>query len=353
MNNKIIDINEWLRWVISLHPSQKQITTIKSYWKCNTKDDYLKVFKKDIEHRDSFISDDIKDDEWIDGKYSWDLDRLFDIYKFVPDCEQLAKVNIGYFPLNETLLDDKWKDYIQVIKEYDKEVKDTKNGPYTFRVVKVDFGIFKIYARQTRSLEGNHRYIMLSNSKNEEYEKQNNLTVSWSDDQCIFISIPVLKINKDLIKNNHKVELQSEKRLYCFNDNSDNKYQLPELYYPNNIRTFIDYCIDKKILPFSKSIRIWAKVDNHEIKSDYMTEEELLKYHPFPMMNIKSKKDLKDYIKDRKRKHAYEISKDLPKTLTINYNINDIFIPINLINQDIVNKFIDEMNNSKLYEIIK
>ena len=360
MSNKVIDINEWLRWVISLHPSQKQITTIKPYWKCKSKEDYLKVFKKDIGRFDKPIPD-INDTEWIDGKYSWELDRLFDIYKFVPECEQLAKVNIGYFVLQETLEDNKWQDYIQVIKQYDKEVKDV-DGLCTFRVIMVDFGIFKLYARQTRELEGPHRHVMYSNIKNKELEEQNKLIESWSDNQCIFISIPVIKINKDLIKGKFKkIELQKEKRLYCFNDNNGNKYQLPELYYPNNIRTFIDYCIDKKILPFSKSIRIWSKTDYYEIYSDpenksfndYKSETEMLYYYPFPMMNIKSKKELKEYINDRKQKRAYEINRSLPKTVTINYSINDIFIPIDSITQDICNKFIDKMNNSKLYEIIQ
>lgn len=363
MSNKVIDINEWLRWVISLHPSQKQITTIKPYWKCKSKEDYLKVFKKDILNR-YFNKPDIKEDEWVDGKYSWDLDRLFDIYKFVPDCEQLAKVNIGYFTLQDTLDDEKWQGYIQVIKEYDKDIIDSKGTktPCTFRIVMVDFGIFKMYARQNRVLEGEHRYVMYSNSKDSELEKQNKLHVYWDDMQCIFISIPGIKINKDLIKGKSKtIELQEEKRLYCFNDNKGNKYQLPELYYPENIRTFIDYCIDKKILPFSKSIRIWSKTDYYEIYSDpknksfkdYMSEEEMLRYHPFPMMNIKSKKELKEYINDRKKKRAYEINRDIPKKLTINYSINDIFHPIDLITQNICDKFIAEMNNSKLYEIIE
>lgn len=360
MSNKVIDINEWLRWVISLHPSQKQINTIKPYWKCKSKEDYLKVFKKDIGRFGKPIPD-INDTEWIDGKYSWELDRLFDIYKFVPECEQLAKVNIGYFVLQETLEDNKWQDYIQVIKQYDKEVKDV-DGLCTFRVIMVDFGIFKLYARQTRELEGPHRHVMYSNIKNKELEEQNKLIESWSDNQCIFISISGIKINKDLIKGKFKkIELQKEKRLYCFNDNNGNKYQLPELYYPNNIRTFIDYCIDKKILPFSKSIRIWSKTDYYEIYSDpenksfndYKSETEMLYYYPFPMMNIKSKKELKEYINDRKQKRAYEINRSLPKTVTINYSINDIFIPIDSINQDICNKFIDKMNNSKLYEIIQ
>lgn len=48
MDNKIIDINEWLRWVIKKHPSQKQITTIKKYWSCHTIKDYCTKFKNDI-----------------------------------------------------------------------------------------------------------------------------------------------------------------------------------------------------------------------------------------------------------------------------------------------------------------
>lgn len=361
MNDKIIDINEWLRCVISLHSSQKQINTIKPYWKCKSMGDYLKVFKNDIGKFGKTIPD-INDTEWIDGKYSWELDRLFDIYKFVPNCEQLAKVNIGYFVLKETLDNDKWKYYIQVIKQYDKEVKDYKGGPFTFRIIMVDFGIFKLYARQTRELEGDHKHVMYSNIKNKELEEQNKFIECWSDDQCIFISIPGLKINKDLIKGkSQKIELQKEKRLYCFNDNNGNKYQLPELYYPTNIRTFIDYCIDKKILPFSKTVRIWSKTDYYEIYSDpenksfkdYMSEDEMLYRYPFPMMNIKSKKEIKEYINDRKQKHAWEINRGLPKTVTINYNINDIFVPIDSITQDICNEFIYKMNNSKLYEIIQ
>ena len=151
-----------------------------------------------------------------------------------------------------------------------------------------------------------------------------------------------------------------KKRLYCFNDYQNNKYQLPELYYPENIRTFIDYCIDKKYLPFTKSIRIWSKTDYYEIYSDptnkcfkdYFTEEDMLKQYPFPMMNIKTKKELNDYIKDRKEKRAYEIYKNIPKTMTLNYSINDIFYPIDFITQDTCNEFIEYMNNCKLYELI-
>lgn len=98
MDNKIIDINEWLRWVIKKHPSQKQITTIKKYWSCHTIKDYCTKFKNDI-RKD--IYDNLKQNnfeaEWKDNSYSWDLDRLFDIQKFVKDCPQLSKVNIGYF----------------------------------------------------------------------------------------------------------------------------------------------------------------------------------------------------------------------------------------------------------------
>ena len=53
MDNKIIDINEWLRWVIKKHPSQKQITTIKKYWSCHTIKDYCTKFKNDI-HKDIY-----------------------------------------------------------------------------------------------------------------------------------------------------------------------------------------------------------------------------------------------------------------------------------------------------------
>lgn len=360
--NKVIDINEWLRWVISLHPSQKQINTIKPYWKCKSKEDYLKVFKNDIKQCQTFINNDVKysQDDWKDGMYSWDLDRLFDIYKFILDCEQLAKVNLEYFPLNDTLNDNKWENYIQVIAQYNKSHINNSHE-YTYRIVMVDFRIFKIYARQSRSLQGEHRYIMHSNSNDEELEKQQNLSIFWDDQQCIFMSINGIKINKDLLKNKKSINLQKEKRLYCLDDSKENMYQLPELYYPENIRTFIDYCINKQILPFSKSIRIWSKTDYYEIYSDpknkcfkdYMTEEDMLHYKPFPMMNIKTKKELSEYIKERKKKRAYEISKDISKTLTINYSINDIFHPIDLINQDICNEFIEYMNKEKLYEIIQ
>ena len=45
MDNKIIDMNEWVRWVLEQHPSQNQITTIKKFWKCHKLEDYEKVFK--------------------------------------------------------------------------------------------------------------------------------------------------------------------------------------------------------------------------------------------------------------------------------------------------------------------
>lgn len=43
MDNKIIDMNEWVRWVLEQHPSQNQITTIKKFWKCHKLEDYEKV----------------------------------------------------------------------------------------------------------------------------------------------------------------------------------------------------------------------------------------------------------------------------------------------------------------------
>ena len=45
MDNKIIDMNEWVRWVLEQHPSQNQITTIKKFWKCHKLEDYEKYSK--------------------------------------------------------------------------------------------------------------------------------------------------------------------------------------------------------------------------------------------------------------------------------------------------------------------
>ena len=189
MDNKIIDINEWLRWVIKKHPSQKQITTIKKYWSCHTIKDYCTKFKNDI-RKD--IYDKLKQNnfeaEWKDNSYSWDLDRLFDIQKFVKDCPQLSKVNIGYFAIQDTINSSKYKDYIQVIKQYNKEIANIpNNGPYTFRIIKLDFGVFQVYCRQSRILWKEHSYVMNSNEADEELEKQNGYNVAWEDDYVIFM----------------------------------------------------------------------------------------------------------------------------------------------------------------------
>ena len=113
MDNKIIDMNEWVRWVLEQHPSQNQITTIKKYWKCHKLGDYEKVFKDKIErvHRLWWDGNDYSN-EWVDHKYGWELDRLFDIQKFVPDCPQLSKVDIGYFAIQDTLNSEKWAPYL-------------------------------------------------------------------------------------------------------------------------------------------------------------------------------------------------------------------------------------------------
>lgn len=361
MDNKIIDINEWLRWVIKKHPSQKQITTIKKYWSCHTIKDYCTKFKNDI-RKD--IYDKLKQNnfeaEWKENSYSWDLDRLFDIQKFVKDCPQLSKVNIGYFAIQDTINSSKYKDYIQVIKQYNKEIANIpNNGPYTFRIIKLDFGVFQVYCRQSRILWKEHSYVMNSNETDEELEKQNGYNVAWEDDQVIFMSIPILKINKDLLKGNTIVELQKTRRLYCLNDNKDNRYKrykLPELYYPTNIKTFIDYCIDNKLLPFNKSnIRIWSKADNFEIYNgdDYLEEEKKLCRYPFPMKNIKTEKELDLYIKEQKKKKALEKSLKIPEAMQLIYRKNDIFIPINNITQKDCDNFINNYNNRNLYEIIK
>lgn len=168
-----------------------------------------------------------------------------------------------------------------------------------------------------------------------------------------------LKINKDLLKGNTIVELQKTRRLYCLNDNKDNRYKrykLPELYYPTNIKTFIDYCIDNKLLPFNKSnIRIWSKADNFEIYNgdDYLEEEKKLCRYPFPMKNIKTEKELDLYIKEQKKKKALEKSLKIPEAMQLIYRKNDIFIPINNITQKDCDNFINNYNNRNLYEIIK
>lgn len=200
---------------------------------------------------------------------------------------------------------------------------------------------------------------MNSNEADEELEKQNGYNVAWEEDQVIFMSIPILKINKDLLKKNTTVELQKDKRLYCLNDTKDNRYKrykLPELYYPTNIKTFIDYCIDNKLLLFNKSnIRIWSKADNFEIYNgdDYLEEEKKLCRYPFPMKNIKTEKELDLYIKEQKKKKALEKSLKIPESMQLIYRKNDIFIPINNITQKDCDNFINNYNNRNLYEIIK
>lgn len=163
MDNKIIDINEWLRWMIKKHPSQKQITTIKKYWSCHTIKDYCTKFKNDISKD---IYDKLKQNnfeaQWKDNSYSWDLDRLFDIQKFVKDCPQLSKVNIGYFAIQDTINSLKYKEYIQVIKQYNKEIANrSNNGPYTFRIIKLDFGVFQVYYNGDDYLEEEKNYVVI------------------------------------------------------------------------------------------------------------------------------------------------------------------------------------------------
>lgn len=343
MNDKIIDIDEWVRWVIEKHPSQKQITTIKKYWDCHTIKDYCVNFKNDIKRYSDFYND---------NSYPWDLERLFDIQKYVNNCPQLSKVHVGFFAIQDTMYSLKYEKYIQVIKQYDKTVHN--KGPYTFRIIKLDFGKFQVYCRQSRALYKENSYVKNSNVVDEESEKQQGYNIGWDDDQCIFMSIPILKINKDLLKENVKVELQSNKRLYCLNDRN-NRYRLPELYYPNNIKTFIDYCINNKILSFNKSnIRIWSKTDNSEIYNNEccFTEEQMLCRFPFPMKNIRTEKELDIYIKEQKGKKALEKHLQIPDTMQLIYHKNDIFILINNITQKDCDDFINNYNNRKLYEII-
>ena len=253
MDNKIIDMNEWVRWVLEQHPSQNQITTIKKFWKCHKLEDYEKVFKDKIEreHKLRWDGNDYSN-EWVDHKYGWDLDRLFDIQKFVPDCPQLSKVDIGYCAIQDTLNSEKWAPYLQVITEYEKhEVKRCKNPdkinrqnePHTFRIVKLDLGEFQIYVRQARALynEDRHIHVINSNTKNLDDELKNGYKVYWDEEQVMFITVPKIKINKSLLKGS--VSLQKEKRLYIFNDNNTygvhtNRYRLPELYYPTNMTEF-------------------------------------------------------------------------------------------------------------------
>lgn len=374
MENKIIDINEWLRWVLEQHPSQNQITTIKKFWKCHTLEDYEKVFKDKIKGEHEFWWDG-KDysNEWVDHKYGWELDRLFDIQKFVPNCPQLSKVDIGYFAIQDTLNSEKWTPYLQVIAEYEK--KDVRwkrndnlnrpNEPHTFRIVKLDLGEFQVYARQARSLWNEDRHIHVSNSniKNLEDELKNGYKAYWEDEQVIFISVPKIKINKSLLKGT--VSLQKEKRLYIFNDNNTwgihtQRYRLPELYYPTNMKEFIAYCYDKKLFDFAQSaVSFWSKTDKSGDWTEkdakrwgkWYTPEYCIEHTPWPMRNIKSEIELDSYIQERKELKAIELSEHLSKHVVAIYN-KDILFPVIRITQETCNEFIEEYNNRKFYEII-
>ena len=377
MDNKIIDMNEWVRWVLEQHPSQNQITTIKKFWKCHKLEDYEKVFKDKIEreHRLRWDGNDYSN-EWVDHKYGWDLDRLFDIQKFVPDCPQLSKVDIGYCAIQDTLNSEKWAPYLQVITEYEKhEVKRCKNPdkinrqnePHTFRIVKLDLGEFQIYARQARALynEDRHIHVLNSNTKNEADELKNGYKAYWDEEQVIFITVSKIKINKSLLKGS--VSLQKEKRLYVFNDNNTwgihtQRYRLSELYYPTNMKEFITYCHDKNLFNFAQSaVSFWSKTDKDVVWSekkaklygDWYTPEYCIAQTPWPMRNIKSEIELDSYIQERKELKAIELSEHLSKHTMAVYNKDVLFPLITSITQETCNEFIEEYNNRKLFEIIK
>lgn len=377
MDNKIIDMNEWVRWVLEQHPSQNQITTIKKYWKCHKLGDYEKAFKDNIEseHRFWWSGNDYSN-EWVDHKYGWDLDRLFDIQKFVPDCPQLSKVDIGYFAIQDTLNSEKWAPYLQVIAEYEKhDVRwckepdkiNRQNEPHTFRIVKLDLGEFQIYARQARALfnEDRHIHVSNSNTKNEADELKNGYKAYWDEEQVIFITVPKIKINKSILKGT--VSLQKEKRLYVFNDNNTwgihtQRYRLPELYYPTNMKEFIAYCHDKNLFNFAQSaVSFWSKTDkdadwsekNAKLYGDWYTPEYCIAQTPWPMRNIKSETELDSYIQERKKLKAIELSEHLSKHTMVVYNKDVLFPLITSITQETCNEFIEEYNNRKLFEIIK
>lgn len=377
MDNKIIDMNEWVRWVLEQHLSQNQITTIKKFWKCHKLEDYEKVFKDKIEreHKLRWDGNDYSN-EWVDHKYGWDLDRLFDIQKFVPDCPQLSKVDIGYCVIQDTLNSEKWAPYLQVITEYEKhEVKRCKNPdkinrqnePHTFRIVKLDLGEFQIYARQARALynEDRHIHVLNSNTKNEADELKNGYKAYWDEEQVIFITVSKIKINKSLLKSS--VSLQKEKRLYVFNDNNTwgihtQRYRLSELYYPTNMKEFITYCHDKNLFNFAQSaVSFWSKTDKDVVWSekkaklygDWYTPEYCIAQTPWPMRNIKSEIELDSYIQERKELKAIELSEHLSKHVVALYDKDILFPVIKTITQETCNEFIEEYNNRKLFEIIK
>lgn len=370
-------MNEWVRWVLEQHPSQNQITTIKKFWKCHKLEDYEKVFKDEIEYEHSYWWNG-KDysNEWVDHKYGWELDRLFDIQKFVPDCPLLSKVDIGYFAIKDTLNSEKWAPYLQVIAEYKKKDVQWKrsdnlnrqNEPHTFRIVKLDLGEFQIYARQARALwnESKRIHVSNSNTKNEVEELNNGYKAYWDEEQVVFITVPKIKINKSLLKGTGSVSLQKEKRLYIFNNNTygvhANRYRLPELYYPTNMKEFIAYCHDKDLFDFAQSaISLWVKTDKdadwseEKVKywGDWFTPEYCIKQTPWPMRNIKTEAELDSYIHERKELKVIEISEKLSKHAIAIYDKAILFPEIKTITQELCDEFIAEYNNRKLYEIIK
>ncbi len=141
-----------------------------------------------------------------------------------------------------------------------------------------------------------------------------------------------MRMNHDL--SNTNVSLQKEKRLYVFNDNNTwgihtQRYRLPELYYPTNMKEFIAYCHDKNLFNFAQSaVSFWSKTDKDAVWSekkaklygDWYTQEYCIAQTPWPMRNIKSEIELDSYIQERKELKAIELSEHLSKHVVALYD---------------------------------
>ena len=328
--SKILDLDTWLNIIFNVekHSKLNQITTIKSYW------------TKTGEAR-APLDRMYKDPKWwapgetLADQHSWEMKRLLEIEAVVPGVK-LGKVDLGYFAFDDIFRNH--REYVEIIKDdiIHKEWFGLHHGweQKEWRIAKIDFGEFQAYAVEVHG----------------HYERNGEITYYWSNEHCIFITVPRININYKPSEKGKPVA--TEERLYFvgfgdafYGDKDYTIYRLPYLKYPTQAKDFFTY-MQKNFNIFGDKAKIskmmvWVK--------NQLTAE----YCYFPTYNIKTEEDIKYYLDYCKNHRVLEAFFKLPIGISIDYNI-DTFVKNIEITQEQIDEYIKRISYKEIpVEIIR
>lgn len=316
----VYDIHEWLNFIFKEqgHKKLRQITTIKSYWTKSGDD-------RDPAYEFEKMPNLIPPGQTAADVHGYNIKRLLEIEKVVPNVK-LGKVDLGYFSLEEVFM---YKpEYVQFLTSpfIHKEWYGGRNEWHEeyWRVAMVDFGKFKAYTVETSPTYDFYEFSL---------------------GQAIFIDVPRINVN---YKKDDKEEIKFDERIYMLACNDRTQFEVfiaPHLKYPSAVKDFFIYMHKEK--------QIFGKEFNNISSMALWTASTLNNEYAFPMQNIKTYDEYKDYLTYCKENRLIERYFQLPSGISVNYDEETFAKKLNITQEDIDNYLKDYDAKSEVELIYK